>query len=64
MQEEDFSKWTIPELKELLLQYDINTEYMKGSGKNNNMIKKDYIKISKKIINDINQLYLPNELWE
>ncbi len=47
---EDFSSWTVPYLKELLLQYGIDTRYMKGSGKNGNMIKKDYIKLSKKYV--------------
>lgn len=66
---EDFSSWTIPYLKELLLQYGIDTRYMKGSGKNGNMIKKDYIKLSKKYVKyqDVNPKYvtqLPNEMWE
>ncbi len=56
--EEDFSKWTVAYLKELLLQYDIDTRYMKGSGKNGNMIKKDYIKLSQKYVK--NQIKIPS----
>lgn len=58
--EEDFSKWTVPYLKELLLQYDIDTRYIKGSGKNGNMIKKDYIKLSKQYVkNQIDNMEIP-----
>lgn len=47
---EDFNKWTVPELKALLLQYDISPNEIKGTGKNNNVIKADLIKAVKKVI--------------
>lgn len=47
---EDFDKWTVPELKALLMQYDIYPNEIKGTGKNNNVIKADLIKTVKNVI--------------
>lgn len=44
---DDFDKWLIKDLKEYLIQNDINLKDIKGSGKNSNVIKKDYIKAAK-----------------
>lgn len=41
---EDFNTWLVADLKNLLLQYDILP--IKGSGKNGNVIKADFIKSS------------------
>lgn len=47
---EDFNKWTIPELKTLLLQYNITPKDIKGTGKQGNVIKSDFIKKVKKTL--------------
>lgn len=49
MEEENFNSWTVKDLKEYLLQYDIKPSSLKGSGKNGGVIKKDFIKAAKKI---------------
>jgi hypothetical protein len=46
--EDNFNKWTVSDLKNLLLQYDITD--IKGSGKNGNVIKSDLIKTVKKVL--------------
>lgn len=51
---ENFNKWQVLDLKNLLLQYDITSKDIKGSGKNGNVVKSDLIKTIKKVIkNDI-----------
>lgn len=50
MESEDFNKWLVSDLKNLLLQYDITNQDIKGSGKKGNVVKKDYIKTVKKVI--------------
>lgn len=45
----DFTTWTRQELKELLLQYNINPEDVKGTGRHGRRRKSDYIKRIKKI---------------
>ena len=51
---ENFNKWQVLDLKNLLLQYDITTKDIKGTGKNGNVVKSDLIKTIKKVIkNDI-----------
>ena len=57
---ENFNKWQVLDLKNLLLQYDITTKDIKGSGKNGNVVKSDLIKTIKKVIkndNSFNNLY-------
>lgn len=46
MQSERFDQWLVSDLKTLLLQYDIDTKDIKGSGKNGNLIKKDYVRMA------------------
>lgn len=54
----DFNRWTVKELKEYLIQYDINIEDIQGSGKNGNVIKLDLIRT----IEDIEEGIQLNEL--
>lgn len=71
MQSEDFDKWLVHDLKTLLLQYNITNIDIKGSGKNGNVIKKDYIKMAKKLPkNDVdkntiidNETNLDENIW-
>ena len=53
MNSENFNTWLVADLKNLLLQYDITNKDIQGTGKNGNVVKKDYIKTIKKIINNI-----------
>lgn len=46
---EDFNKWSVSDLKEYLLQYDITAKDIQGSGKNGNVIKTDYIFAARQI---------------
>lgn len=45
----DFNKWVVPDLKTLLLQYNIDLNDIKGSGKYGNVVKADLVKAVKKI---------------
>lgn len=38
---DNFNTWTVNELKEYLLQYDITTDDIKGTGVNGRVVKKD-----------------------
>ncbi len=49
MQPENFNKWQVNDLKNYLLQYNIDPDDIKGSGKNGNVIKVDLVKTAKKI---------------
>lgn len=49
MEHENYETWKVSDLKEYLLQYDITTKNIKGSGKNGNVVKKDLIRTVKKI---------------
>lgn len=46
---ENFNPWTVNELKEYLLQYDITINDIKGTGKNGRVIKKDLIRAANKV---------------
>ncbi len=64
---ENYDTWKVHELKELLLQYNINIQDIKGSGKNNNnVLKADIIKTIQKSpeekLNIGNYNFLPNEM--
>ena len=48
----DLNKWLVSDLKTFLLQYNIDDTDIKGSGKHGNVIKKDYLKMVKKIISN------------
>jgi len=73
--ETDFSKWLVSDLKDLLLQYNVDINDIKGSGKNGNIIKKDYIKTAKKITfqkmaspkitlkNEHQSIIVPEDIW-
>src|SRR5688572_423076 len=67
MNSEDFGTWLVTDLKNLLLQYNITNKDIKGTGKNGNVVKKDYIKKNKKIIkNDtinIKDINLDTVVW-
>lgn len=67
MEEENFSKWTVKDLKEYLLQYDIITKDIKGSGKNGNVLKQDLIYTAKTIgkqhvITNHNKAEIPDDV--
>jgi len=47
---EDFKKWSVYDLKDYLLQHDIITSDIEGSGKNNRVMKNDLIRFAKKIL--------------
>lgn len=49
MEDVNFNSWTVKDLKEYLLQYDIRAQDIKGSGKNGNVIKKDLLKAANKM---------------
>lgn len=57
---EDFNKWTIPELKTLLLQYNITSKDIKGTGKHGNVLKADFIKKVNKTIKNIEPTVIDN----
>lgn len=44
MDTEDFNKWSVKDLKEYLLQYDIIEDDIEGSGKNGRIIKADLVR--------------------
>lgn len=55
MDDENFNRWTVKDLKEYLLQYDVTTRDIEGTGKNGNVVKNDLIYAIKKLHeNDIN----------
>ncbi len=45
----EFDSFLVSDLKEFLLQYDITTSDIKGTGKNGNVLKKDLIRKAKKV---------------
>lgn len=49
MESENFNKWSVNDLKNLLLQYNIEPANINGSGKNNNVIKADLVRTARKI---------------
>jgi hypothetical protein len=49
MDDENFNRWTVKDLKEYLLQYDIVMKDIKGTGKNGNVVKNDLIHAIKKL---------------
>lgn len=49
MEQENFNKWSVKDLREYLLQYDIIDEDIKGTGKNGNIIKSDLVHTAKKL---------------
>ena len=49
MESENFNKWLLSDLKQLLLQYNISDSDIKGTGKNGNVIKKDYVNTISKL---------------
>lgn len=57
---ENYNKWLVADLKNLLLQYDIK---VKGSGKNGNILKKDYIRMAKTIKDDCIEINLDENIW-
>jgi hypothetical protein len=62
---ESFDDWTILELKDYLLQHNISMKDIKGSGKNGNVVRKDLIKVLKKIHrNDIKSSKLSFKLFK
>lgn len=64
MEQEDFNKWLVSDLKTLLLQYDIEDSDIKGSGKNGNVLKKDYIQaISKINFNPLKSNQINKDIW-
>lgn len=65
MEPQDFNKWLVSDLKQILLQYDITDRDIKGSGKNGNVIKKDYVKtISNLFKNEpINNQNINEDIW-
>jgi hypothetical protein len=49
MESPDFNAWLVNDLKLYLLQFDVTSNDIKGSGKNGNVIKKDYVRAAYKI---------------
>ena len=49
MEAENFNKWLVSDLKQYLLQNNIELDTIKGTGKNGNVVKNDLIKTAKKI---------------
>ncbi len=59
--ETNFNKWLVKDLQEYLLQYNIDKTDIKGTGKNNNVIKADLVRTANKITyKKINKIYSPN----
>lgn len=56
IQSENFNKWQVNDLKNLLLQYNIDIKVIKGSGKYGNVIKKDLLKQQKNQRSTLNRL--------
>ncbi len=50
MEAENFNKWRIADLKQLLLQFNITDVDIEGSGKNGNVVRKDYVQTISKIM--------------
>lgn len=61
---ENFNNWRVSDLKQFLLQYNISDVDIEGSGKNSNVVKKDYVRTASLLtIKEYNYQDINEDVW-
>ena len=63
MEADNFNQWLLSDLKQLLLQYNITVADIEGTGKNGNVIKKDYVRTASLLTIKDNYQDINEDIW-